>query len=42
MEKTNRWLTLVANLGVVAGLFILIFEVNQNTSALRNEADITI
>ncbi len=42
MQKMNRWLTLVANLGVLAGLFILIYEVDQNTSALRNEADIAI
>lgn len=33
MDNFNRWLTLLANLGVVAGLIILAFEVNQNTKA---------
>ncbi len=33
MDSINKWLTLIANLGVVAGLIILAVEVNQNTRA---------
>ncbi len=32
-EKVNRWLTLVANLGVLAGLIFVAIELNQNTKA---------
>jgi len=38
MEKMNRWLTLFANLGVVAGLIILAIELNQNTQATITSA----
>lgn len=33
LDNVNRWLTLVANLGVLAGIAFLIIEVNQNTQA---------
>jgi hypothetical protein len=32
-EALNKWLTLAANLGVVAGLVFLAIEINQNTNA---------
>jgi hypothetical protein len=32
-EALNRWLTLSANIGVVAGLIFLAIEINQNTRA---------
>lgn len=32
-ETLNKWLTLAANLGVVAGLIFLAIEINQNTKA---------
>jgi len=32
-ERLNQWLTLGANLGVVAGLIFLGIEINQNTRA---------
>ncbi len=32
-ESLNKWLTLAANLGVVAGLVFLGIEINQNTKA---------
>ena len=32
-DRLNRWLTLIANLGVVAGLIFLAVELNQNTKA---------
>ena len=34
-DKTNRWLTLVANIGVLIGLIVLIFELSQNTEMMR-------
>jgi hypothetical protein len=33
MEKINQWLTLAANVGVLAGIVFLIIEVEQNTRA---------
>ena len=35
VDRLNRWLTLGANIGVVLGLIILIFEVRQNASLSR-------
>ena len=32
-ERANRWLTLVANLGVVAGIVFLVIEIRQNTES---------
>jgi hypothetical protein len=34
-DKANRWLTLLANFGVVAGLVLLIFEIRQNSELVR-------
>ena len=34
-EKTNKWLTLLANVGVVIGLALLIFEIRQNGELVR-------
>ncbi len=34
-DKVNRWLTLGANFGVVAGLILLIMEINQNSALVR-------
>ena len=33
MEKLNQGLTLVANLGVIAGFLLLAYELNQNSEA---------
>ena len=30
-DKANKWLSLVANLGVLAGLVFVAIELNQNT-----------
>jgi hypothetical protein len=38
LDSTNRWLTLVANIGVLAGLIFLANELQQNTVATRLEA----
>ena len=34
-DKLNRWLTLVANVGVLVGLFLLIIEIDQNSDLVR-------
>ncbi len=38
LDATNRWLTLAANVGVLAGIIFLAYEVQQNTVATRLEA----
>ena len=42
MDKLNKWLTLVANLGLIAGLFFLTLQIKQNTSQMRTEASFSI
>jgi len=37
LDQLNQWLTLIANVAVLFGLVILIFEINQNTTAIENE-----
>lgn len=37
-DRVNQWLTLAANLGVIAGLLILAYEIQQNTSIARASA----
>lgn len=34
-KKLNRWLTLGANVGVLIGLIVLIYEVRQNTEMME-------
>ena len=34
-DAINRWLTLGANLGVLVGIFLLIAELNQNSTLMR-------
>ena len=36
--KINHWLTLAANLGVIAGLVFLAIEIRQNTNIAKAEA----
>ena len=36
-DRINRWFTLVANLGVLIGLFLLIFEIQQNSELMRSQ-----
>ncbi len=38
LDSTNRWLTLAANVGVLAGIIFLAYEIQQNTVASRLEA----
>jgi len=42
MDKLNKWLTLGANLGVIAGLIFVAFQIKQNTSQMRVEASYSI
>ena len=34
-EKVNSWLSLIANVGILAGLVLVAIELNQNTDQLR-------
>ena len=36
MEKLNRWLSLIGNLGVVVGIFFLAYEIQANTNAVHS------
>ena len=38
LDKLNQWLTLLANLGVLFGLAILIFEINQTNVMIEAQA----
>ena len=38
LEKLNHWLTLLANLGVIAGIAFLAIEIRQNTEALYGQS----
>lgn len=37
LEKTSQWLTIVTNIGVIAGIGLLIYELNQNAALMRAE-----
>lgn len=38
MDRTNQWLTLIANIGVIAGLLFLGYEIRQNTNIAKASA----
>lgn len=38
VDKMNSWLTLAGNLGVLAGLLLLVFELNQSTHLAETNA----
>ena len=42
LNRLNSWFTLLANLGVVAGLLFLAYETRQNTLQMRSEASYAI
>ena len=42
IKKINRWITFVANFGVIGGLIFLGYETQQNTLQLRAEASYSI
>jgi hypothetical protein len=37
MDRLNRWLTLLANLGVIVGILLLVYETRQNTEAINSQ-----
>lgn len=41
MEKTNQWLTLLTNVGVLVGIVLLVVELNQNTALTRAQMHAT-
>ena len=38
LDNVNRWLTLISNLGVLAGIALLVSELNQATQLAETEA----
>jgi len=42
LKQINEWITLFTNMAVLAGLIVLVLEVNQNTTALQNESDVAV
>ena len=38
MDKLNKWMSLVADIGVVAGIVFLAYEIRVNTSAVNAES----
>ena len=37
MNKLNQWLTLLANIGVIAGIVFLGVEIRQNTEMIQSQ-----
>lgn len=37
-DRLNKWLTLIANLGVIAGIIFLAMELRQNTEMMRAQS----
>lgn len=37
MDKLNQWLTLLANVGVIAGIVFLGIEIRQNTEMIQSQ-----
>ena len=37
MDKLNKWLTLLANIGVIAGIAFLAIEIQQNTAMIQSQ-----
>jgi hypothetical protein len=37
LDSINRWLGVLANLGVLIGIFVVVIEVNQNTTAIETD-----
>ena len=38
MQQLNKWLTLCANIGLLAGIFFLAYELRQNNDLLEAQA----
>jgi hypothetical protein len=37
-DRLNRWFTLIANIGVLVGIFLVAIELNQNSEMMRSQA----
>ena len=37
MDRLNKWLTLGANVGVLIGILLLVYELNQNSELMRSQ-----
>ena len=42
MDKLNRWMTLLANVGVIAGIIVLAVEIQQNNEQLEIQVATTL
>ena len=42
MDQLNKWLMLLANVGVVVGIGVLVYEIRQNTEAMYSQTRGTI
>jgi len=36
VERVNQWLALIGNIGVIAGIFFLAYEIQANIDAVRS------
>ncbi len=39
LEKTSRWITIVGNAGLLIGVALVIFQINQNSELVREQLD---
>ena len=42
LDKLNNWLTLAANIGVLAGILLVAYEVRQNQELLELDYKLTL
>ena len=42
LKRTNEWIALLTNVGVLFGIFVLIYEIRQNTISIANQIDVAI
>ncbi len=39
LEKTSRWITIIGNAGLLLGVVLIIFQINQNSELVRGQLD---
>ena len=42
LDKLNKWLTLLANVGVLLGIMFLAYEIRQNTNSIQSQTRATL
>ena len=42
IKRANQWIALLTNVGVLLGIFVLIYEIRQNTISIENQTDVAI